>query len=81
MAMDKRIAFDRSLYVLEAVEAAASAYAEHAEVKLSPNAEAVDVTISVAAGDDLEAVAHAFCNHVLYETIARKRGAALQEVG
>ena len=74
------ISFDRSLYLPEAVEAAAAAYAEHAKIELTPTADAVEATVSSFAGNDEDLVANAFCNHVLYETIARKRQAVLQEV-
>jgi hypothetical protein len=75
------ITFDRSLYLPEAVEAAAAAYAEHASIELTPGADAVVATIREVHEHDPQLVAHAFCNHVLYETIARQRQAALDEAG
>lgn len=69
--MGESVRFDRSLYVPEAVEAAAAAYAEHAQIELSTTAEAVVAEISAVAGNDAATVANAFCNHVLHETIAR----------
>ena len=78
--MDKRITFDRSLYLPEAVEAAAVAYADHATIEVTPSTDATVVVISAVAGSDPDLVANAFCNHVLYETIARLRQATLQEV-
>jgi hypothetical protein len=77
--MARRVAFDGSLYLPEAVEAAAEAYAEHATILVKPAADGVVARISVAADEDLDMVANAFCNHVLYETIVRLRQTALQE--
>jgi hypothetical protein len=78
---NKRIVFDRSLYLPEAVDAAVAAYAEHAEIEVTPTAEAVVAVISEAVGSDPEIVANAFCNHVLHETIARMRQTTLPEAG
>jgi len=77
--MAERIIFDRSLYLPEAVEAAAAAYAEHAEIELTPAADAVVAVISRVVEHDPHLVANAFCNHALHETIARMRQATLQE--
>ena len=79
-AMAKRITFDRSLYLPEAVEAAAAAYAEHAGIEVTATGDAVVAVISAVVGNDPDVVAHAFCNHVLHETIARMRQAALPEL-
>jgi glycerophosphoryl diester phosphodiesterase len=79
--MSKRISFDRSLYLPEAVEAAAAAYAEYAEIDVTLTADAVVAVISGVSEHDPEMVANAFCNHVLHETIARLRQAPLREVG
>lgn len=77
--MADRIAFDRSLYLPEAVEAAAAAYAEYAQIEVTPTADAVVAVISEVVEHDPHLVASSFCNHVLHETIARRRQAALQE--
>lgn len=77
--MAERISFDRTLYLPEAVEAAAVAYAEHAKIELTQSDDAVEAAVS-ADDADLQDVIHAFCNHVLHETISRKRQAALEEV-
>lgn len=79
--MAERIAFHRSLYLPEAVEAAAEAYAEHARTEITTTDDAVVVVLTAAPEFDPHTVAHAFCNHVLHETIARSRQAALGEVG
>jgi hypothetical protein len=77
--MADRIAFDRSLYLPEAVEAAAEAYAEHARIAVTATADAAVAEIDAAAPEDQQTVMHAFCNHVLHETITRRRQAALEE--
>jgi hypothetical protein len=79
--MAERISFDRSLYLPEAVEVAAAAYAEHAHIEVTPAADAVVAVISPLAGYDSALVANAFCNHVLHETIVRKRHPLQPEVG
>lgn len=77
---EERISFDRSLYLPEAVEAAAAAYAEHAQIAVTTGADAIEAVISGVVDYDPDTVANAFRNHVLHETIARRRQAALQEV-
>ena len=77
----RQITFDRSLYLPEAVEAAAAAYADHATIELTPTADAVVAVMSAVAGGDPEIVANAFCNHVLHETIARMHSAVLPGIG
>ncbi len=77
----KRITFDRSLYLPAAVEAAAVAYANHATIALTSGSDALVAEISAVVGDDAEIVVHAFCNHVLHETIGRMRSAAPPEIG
>jgi hypothetical protein len=79
--MAERITFERSLYLPEAVEAAAAAYAEHARIEVTSGDDAVVAVIEPAEGHDLQIVAHAFCNHVLHETITRRRQASLEELG
>lgn len=70
--MAERVAFDRSLYLPEAVEAAVAAYAEHAKIEVTQAAEAVVAVVSAAGELDPQLVTNAFCNHVLHETIARR---------
>jgi hypothetical protein len=78
--MAERITFDQSLYLPEAVEAAAAAYREHAHIEVTPTADTVVVEISDVVEHDPQTVANAFCNHVLHETIARRRQATPEEV-
>jgi hypothetical protein len=77
--MAEQISFDRSLYLPEAVAAAAAAYAEHAHIEVTTTGDTVVAAISEVLEHDPQTVAHAFCNHVLHETIARRRQAALHE--
>jgi hypothetical protein len=71
--MAERISFDRSLYMPEAVEAAAAAYADFATIQLTTSGEAVVADIADAGDYDLATIANAFSNHVLHETISRRR--------
>jgi hypothetical protein len=71
--MPERISFDRSLYLPAAVDAAAAAYAEYAEIEVTAAGDAIVATISDGADYDARTIANAFCNHVLHETIARRR--------
>jgi hypothetical protein len=77
--MGERIVFDRSLYLPEAVEAAAAAYADHAEIAVTRASDAVIAEVSNVVELDLQLVLNAFCNHALHETITRMREAARQE--
>jgi hypothetical protein len=77
--MAERITFDRSLYLPEAVDAAAAAYADYAQIEVSPTSDGVAAVISGVGDHDLRTLVNAFSNHVLHETIARKRQAALEE--
>jgi hypothetical protein len=67
------ITFDRSLYELDAVEAAAAAYAGYAEITVVPSGDAVIAEVTGVADDDMQRVANAFCNLALQETIVRMR--------
>lgn len=78
--MAERVAFDRSLYLQEAVEAAAEAYAGLAKIELTPSADTVEAVIDHVEDADPQMVVRAFCNHVLHETITRRRQTALDEV-
>jgi hypothetical protein len=64
-----RVTFSRSLYLPEALEAAAGVYAPLAEVMVEHAGNEVTAVVSTA---DREIV-DAFCNHVLYETVNRRR--------
>lgn len=77
--MADRIIFDRSLYLPDAVEAAARVYADYATITIERAAEGVVAAISDAGDHDVREVLHAFANHVLHETISRRRQAARGE--
>ena len=71
-----RITFDRSLYSTDAVEAAAAAYAAHADIALERSGDATVAVISAVRGGDRETIEHSFCNLALQETVVRMRRAA-----
>jgi hypothetical protein len=77
--MAERISFERSLYLPEAVEAAAAAYSEYARIDVTTEPDAVVAVVEPTIAEEGENVAHAFCNHVLHETITRRRQASLEE--
>ena len=52
--MNKEIAFDRSLYLPEAVQAAATAFAEHAQNEVKSAGDATIAILAGVSGDDLE---------------------------
>ena len=74
-----RIIFDRSLYVPEAVEAAAAAYAEYADIALERSGDEVVAVVGTVSGGDRETIEHSFCNLALQETVVRMRRAAAPE--
>jgi hypothetical protein len=62
------------LYLAEAVDAAVVAYGEVAEVSIENNEN--DITVQIEADEGYgDTVYHAFCNHVLFESIVRTRQA------
>jgi hypothetical protein len=68
-----RITFDRSLYDPDAVAAAASAYAEYADITLERAGDAVVAVVGAVRGHDRDTVEHSFCNLALQETVVRLR--------
>jgi len=74
-----RITFDRSLYTPEAVEAAAAAYAEYADIALERSGDAVIALVGDVRGADRHTVEHSFCNFALQETVVRIRRAGAPE--
>ena len=74
-----RISFHQSLYSPEAVEAAAAAYAEYANIALERSGDEVVAVIDAVTGGDPETVEHSFCNLALQETIVRMRRATAPE--
>lgn len=71
-----RISFDRSLYTPEAVEAAAAAYVEYADIAIERENDAVVAVVGDVRGRDRETIEHSFCNLALQETVVRMRRAA-----
>jgi len=76
--MARQVTFDCSLYLPEAVEAAATAYGQHAEIELTVTDTAIEAVVSGSGEHDPDVIVHAFCNHALHETIVRLRQAALR---
>lgn len=74
-----RITFDRSLYLPEAVEAAAEAYAGYADITLERSGDAVVAVVGAVTGGERGTVEHSFCNLALQETIVRTRRASAPE--
>ena len=74
-----RITFDRSLYDPEAVEAAAAAYAGHAEIVLEHSGDTVVAVVGGVTGGDRATIENAFCNLALQETIVRMHRAPAPE--
>lgn len=72
--MSNTIQFSRTLYLTEAVDAAVAAYAEVAEFEVKSDENDITVQIDADAGYG-DKVYHAFCNHVLFESIVRTRQA------
>ncbi len=72
-----RITFDRSLYTPDAVEAAAAAYADYAEITLERSGDAVIAVVGAVSGADRETIEHSFCNLALQETVVRMRRSAV----
>ena len=72
--MATTIQFSRSLYLAEAVDAAVSAYSEVATFNVDSDENDISVQIEADAGYG-DTVYHAFCNHVLFESIVRSRQA------
>ena len=71
-----QITFDRSLYTPDAVEAAAVAYAEYADIALERSSDAVVAVVGDVRLGDRETIERSFCNLVLQETVVRMRRAA-----
>jgi hypothetical protein len=74
-----QITFDRSLYAPDAVEAAAAAYAEYADITLERSSNAVVADVGEVRGAERETIERSFCNLALQETVVRMRRAAALE--
>lgn len=67
------LAFHRSLYLPEAVNAAAAAYGSHANIQVTDSPTDVIVELSGYDARYGETIVDAFCNHVLFESVVRTR--------
>ncbi len=74
-----QITFDRSLYSPEAVEAAAAAYADYADIVLERSNDVVTAVVGDVRGADRATVEHSFCNLALQETVVRMRRSTATE--
>ena len=74
-----QITFDRSLYVPEAVEAAAAAYADYADITIERSGDTVVAIINAVSGGDRDTIERSFCNLALQETVVRMRRAPAPE--
>ena len=72
--MNERIEFPRSIYSLQAVEAAVEAYSKLASFEVSVLDDDIEVKVSKPAPKVADVLVDEFCNHVLYETVVRSRG-------
>ncbi len=73
--MAETLVLSRSLYLPEAVQAAADAFAELAEVEVRVLDAAIEVSMSGVDPDVADVIADELGNHALHETIVRRRGA------
>jgi len=69
------VSFHKSLYAPEAVQAAASAYADLAKIVLQDHDHETLAQID-GVDERVPDVIDAFCNHALYESIVRRNGEA-----
>jgi len=75
--MGERVAFDATLYREDALQAAVEAYSEVAKIEVSQGEGSFDAELMDVGDYDPKMIVHAFANHVLHETIARRRQAVL----
>lgn len=74
--MADRLAFHRSLYAPEAVDAAAEAFGHLATLGVERREHEIVVSVEAVDGRVADRFVDAFCNHVLYETVVRARAVA-----
>jgi len=72
--MGERLVFTRSLYLPEAVDAAAKAFAAFAEIEVNVLDDEVELSLKNADPDVADVLADELANYVLAETIRRVRG-------
>ena len=70
---DRIIPFHRSLYLLEAIQAASEAYGAYGSIEIQ--AEPTEIQVSFTGFDPRygEMLYDAFSNHALFETVVRAR--------
>lgn len=78
---ESKLFFSRSLYADDAVFAAVEAYEQLATFVVSTREHDLEVTVSNLNPDFEGSVVDEFSNHVLYETVQRRREAASAQPG
>ena len=71
--MAQHTAFDRQLYSAEAIENTVGAYDHLAKITVEVEGQDIVVRFEDEDPQHAEVLVDSFCNHVLYETIARER--------
>lgn len=76
--MARQVLFATGLYLPEAVEVAAVEYRPFTDIHISQDGDGMVAQFQDEEVDD--EIIHAFCNHVLHETITRKRRSTASDV-
>ena len=74
--MPDPITFSRSLYLPEAVQAAAAAFSELAKIDVRVLDSHIEVALAEIDPDVADVIVDELCNHALHETVVRRRGSA-----
>ncbi len=72
--MADEIRFSRSLYSVEAVDAAVAAYAGLATFEVRQEGDDIAVSVTGIDARVVDRLVDAFCNHALFETVRLARG-------
>lgn len=73
MAETIAITFSRSLYLPEAVQAAADAFAELAKIEVRVLDGDIEVELDAIDPDVADVIEDELCNHALHQTVVRRR--------
>ncbi len=72
--MSHEVRLHAELYDQAAVDAAARAYAEHANIAITRHEHEIVASFATASqGEELDELVDAFCNHALFETISGRQ--------
>ncbi len=72
--MADAVRLSRSLYLPEAVQAAAEAYSELARIEVRVLDSDIELSIDEIDPDVQDVLVDELCNHALHETVVRRRG-------